>query len=141
MDGYLTVLPLLFDKSRSDLLFWSSEFLMHYFSRFVPSARSDECRGAKPWFGVWGSRVDSREEWGKKRISLDLQLLPLMISSKSVVNKKTRVLPYFFPFLHYFTNFSIFWFSRVHCDGYEKFEFFLYKMKKILKITKDELQD
>jgi len=38
MDGYLTVLPLLFDKSRRDLLSWSSEFLMHYFSRSEPSA-------------------------------------------------------------------------------------------------------
>lgn len=38
MDGYLTVLPLLFDKSRRDLLSRSSEFLMHYFSRSELSA-------------------------------------------------------------------------------------------------------
>lgn len=58
MDGYLTVLPLLFDKSRRDLLSRSSEFLMHYFSRSEPSAwlrrvaRVNRDRARRGWWAV-----------------------------------------------------------------------------------------
>lgn len=58
MDGYLTVLPLLFDKSRRDLLSRSSEFLMHYFSRSELSAwlhrvaRVNRDRARRGWWAT-----------------------------------------------------------------------------------------